>query len=134
MAWNDYRMEVMKVNASYSSRIRKGYDTDRGRVYLQYGPPNTISDEQDNPQTYPYQIWHYYKIKTQTNRKFIFYTTDRSSNDFRLMYSDAIGEIQDPNWELKLNERMQQFGIDLDKDKSIDTYGNHTKEILTNPH
>ena len=133
-AWTDYKQEVIKVNTSYSSRIKKGYDTDRGRVYLQYGPPNIVSNGQDDPAAYPYEIWQYYKLNTQTNRKFVFYTTDRSTNDYRLLHSDAIGELQEPNWEVKLHERTQQFGIDLDRDKSIDFYGSHTKEDFSNPH
>ena len=132
-AWNDYKKEVTKVNFSYTSRIEKGYDTDRGRVYLQYGPPNAMTEVKDEPGTYPYEIWQYYKLKTQTNRRFVFYTKERSSNDYRLLHSDAIGEIQLPNWELFLHDRTQKFGIDLDKENSNDSYGSHTKDNFSNP-
>jgi len=132
-AWLDYKLEVSKVNTSYTSRITKGYDTERGRVYLQYGPPNTITEDKDSPTAYPYEIWHYYKLKNQTNRKFVFYTTERSANDYRLLHSDAIGELQQPGWELKLHSRSQQFGIDIDQQNSIDTYGSKTKENFSNP-
>lgn len=132
-AWIDYKKEVKKVNAAYSTRISKGYDTDRGRVYLQYGPPNTMMEAKDEPSTYPYEIWQYYTLKNQSNRKFVFFTNERSSNDYRLLHSDAIGEVQEPSWELMLHSRMQQFGIDLDQEKSIDTYGSRTKDIFANP-
>jgi GWxTD domain-containing protein len=132
-AWLDYKAEVAKVNAAYTSRISKGYDTDRGRVYLQYGPPNAMTEDKDSPDAYPYEIWHYYKLKNQTNRKFVFYTIDRSSNDYKLLHSDATGELQEPGWELKLHSRTQQFGIDLDQQNSIDTYGNRSKENFSNP-
>lgn len=122
-AWLDYKLEVNKVNYSFSSRIKKGYETDRGRVYLQYGPPNTIVEVKDEPGTFPYEIWQYYKLKNQSNRKFVFYTTDRASNNYSLVHSDAIGEIQLSNWEsfLKGNESIQNFD-------------NQTKEIYSNPH
>ncbi|MBA3899162.1 MAG: GWxTD domain-containing protein, partial [Bacteroidetes bacterium] len=44
-AWLDYYENVKVVNAKYGSRIRRGYDSDRGRIYLQYGEPNTISQQ-----------------------------------------------------------------------------------------
>ena len=132
-AWLDYKLEVAKVNAAYTSRINKGYDTDRGRVYLQYGPPNYIAEDKDSPTAYPYEIWQYYKLKNQTNRKFVFYTTERSGNDYKLLHSDAIGELQEPAWELKLHSRAQQFGIDIDQQNSIDTYGNKSKENFRDP-
>src|SRR5204863_3075819 len=38
--WLEYKAEVEKVNENYGTKIRKGYDTERGRVYLRYGNPN----------------------------------------------------------------------------------------------
>lgn len=135
VAWNNYLAEVEKVNASFPTRNKRGYETDRGRVYLQYGEPNTITNNTDDPAAYPYEVWHFYKIRTtnQTNRKFVFYTMDRSSNDFRLLHSDARGELQDNAWELKLHSRSQKFGADIDKENSEDIYGSRTKENFTNP-
>ncbi len=122
-AWLDYKLEVTKVNYAYTSRIKKGYDTDRGRVYLQYGPPNTIVEVKDEPGSFPYEIWQYYKLKNQSNRKFVFYTTDRASNDYGLVHSDALGEIQLSNWEKFL--KGKQFN---------QNFGDQTKEIYSNPH
>jgi GWxTD domain-containing protein len=131
--WRDYQREVQKVNAAYSTRNMRGYETDRGRVYLQYGPPNTIVSETTDPNSYPYEIWHYYKAGEQTNRRFVFYSTDLSSNMYRLLHSDARGELQEPNWELKLHSRSQQFGVDFDQGNSFDTYGSQTKENFRMP-
>lgn len=132
-AWLDYKLEVARVNNAYSTMISKGYDTDRGRVYLQYGPPHTMTEVKDEPSSYPYEIWHYHTIKNQSNRKFVFYTNERSSNDYRLLHSDALGEINEPKWELVLHSRSQQFGIDLGQENSLDTYGSKTKDIFSNP-
>ncbi len=131
--WLAYRLEVAKVNAAYSTYGRKGYETDRGRVYLAYGPPNTITKEVQDPEAYPFEIWHYYKINNQTNRRFVFYSTDLASNEFRLLHSDVKGEVQDPNWELKLHSRSQAFGPDLDQSQSYDIYGSRTKEDFRLP-
>lgn len=132
-AWLRYKTEVDKVNNSYGARNKKGYETDRGRVYLQYGPPNSITADDMDPNARPYEIWHYYKLDNQSNRKFVFYTLDISTNDYRLLHSDAKGELQDPAWELKLHNRSQQFGVDMDAEKSIDIYGSKTKDNFRDP-
>lgn len=132
-AWLAYRSEVEKVNYTYSTKNRKGYETERGRVYLKYGPPNTIVKEVQDPESYPYEIWHYYKVNNQTNRRFVFYAPDLASNTFRLLHSDVRGEVQDPNWELKLHSRSQAFGPDLDQAESYDIYGSRTKENFRLP-
>jgi len=133
LAWMKYKEEVEKVNASYRDVIHKGYETDRGRVYLQYGPPNAVVAEKSDPESYPYEIWQYYTLGNQQNRKFVFYSTNLAANDYRLMHSDATGELQDPGWELKLHSRSQQFGSDFDEQNSIDIYGSKTKENFSNP-
>ena len=44
-AWLTYKAEVAKVQKAYGTLNKRGYETDRGRVYLQYGPPNSVSGE-----------------------------------------------------------------------------------------
>jgi GWxTD domain-containing protein len=131
--WNDYKVEVEKVNGEYGTKIRKGYDTERGRVYLKYGIPNTVELGENNPNTFPYEIWHYYTIGTQTNRKFVFYSRDRSSNEYVLLHSDVTGEISAYDWQLQLHEKSTQFGNDLDADKAPKTYGDRSEENFINP-
>lgn len=48
----DYVMKKFSV-------VTKGYKTDRGRVYIKYGPPDFIEDHPYEWGTYPYQIWYY---------------------------------------------------------------------------
>ena len=104
--WNEYARQVQKVDNAFGTLIKKGYQTDRGRVYLQYGAPNTIVSEIHDPSSYPYEIWHFYTLNNQSNRKFVFYNRDLVTNDYELLHSDAIGEIQDYQWQLKLNQRI----------------------------
>jgi len=116
--WLSYLKEVEKANFNFSTRVRKGYDTDRGRVYLQYGPPNEIIDKPFDAGaslkdggygSVPYQIWQYYKLKTQSNRKFVFANPDLALNDYALIHSDAIGELNNPNWTRKLSRNSDVF-------------------------
>lgn len=132
--WIAYKIEVNKVNASFSTRIRRGFDTDRGRIYLQYGPPNSITESKNEPSSYPYEIWHYYKLKNQSNRKFVFYNPDLVSNDFPLLHSDAFGEMNDPNWQNRLkirNLNSTQDGNSINNDR---TWGDKSKQNFETPY
>jgi GWxTD domain-containing protein len=130
--WRNYYTEVLKTQTSFSTKIKKGYETDRGRVYLQYGAPNTIVSRDNEPSTYPYEIWHYYSLNNQRNRRFVFYNRDLATNDYELLHSDAIGEIQDLQWQLKLNQR--NFATNDPDFRSTDWgWGSKIEDYWTNP-
>ncbi len=103
--WNNYKKQVDYVNKMYGSQIKKGYESDRGRVYLQYGAPNNVIESQHEPAAYPYEIWHYYVLGNQRNKRFVFYSPEIVGDDFVLLHSDAFGEIYDKNWERRLSKR-----------------------------
>lgn len=109
LAWLNYYKEVMKVNNEFGYTNLKGYNSDRGRVYLQYGPPNVRSVYDHDPSGSLFEIWQYYTLvdKTQilsnpnnrqANRKFVFRNSD-FLNRYKLLHSDANGEIHNPMWE-----------------------------------
>lgn len=104
--WLRYKAKVDYVNKVYGSKVVKGYRTDRGRIYLQYGPPSQIIEEPYDPQSYPYEVWQYYVLGSQTNVKFVFYTVDIVTNDYELLHSDAIGETHNPRWQMELTKRL----------------------------
>ncbi len=131
--WLEYKTEVDKVNSVYGTQIRKGYDSERGRVYLKYGMPNTIELGENDPNTFPYEIWQYNSIGTQTNRKFVFYSRDRSSNEYVLLHSDVTGEVSAYDWQLQLHEKTTQFGSDLDAETAPKSYGDRSQENFRNP-
>lgn len=104
-AWRDYRAQVVKVNKLFGCRVKEGYETDRGYVYLKYGAPNTMMDQLNEMDSYPYTIWHYYRAGKYTNRRFVFYQPDLVSNCFELLHSEVPGEIQNPSWNQILHSR-----------------------------
>jgi len=113
-AWAEYLEKVKHVNREFGCKLIQGYRTDRGRVFLQYGPPDSILESPFDAHCYPYEIWHYYYCLDQTNVKFIFYNTDLVSNDFELLHSDKRGEMQDPFWQIKVTQRkMPIFNFDI---------------------
>lgn len=137
-AWLKYWAEVEKVNAAYSTNHKKGYDTDRGRVYLQYGAPNTISPSYFEPNTYPYEIWHYYTLDDgrnaeQNNRKFVFANMEGATKEFDLIHSDAKNEITNARWHHDLHNRSSQ-SINFDVEDSGDHYGGRSRDFFENPY
>ncbi len=101
-AFNEYETQLKTVNSTYGLSYKYGFETDRGRVYLQYGPPNSIQRNDHSAGLLPYEVWNYYVLDDQNNIEFIFYTRDRSSNDFILVSSNKRGEVSDPVWAGKV--------------------------------
>ncbi len=132
LAWINYKEEVRKVNESYTVGKKKGYLTERGRVYLKYGPPNQISKAYNEPSTYPYEIWQYYTLGNQSNRKFVFYCPEIGGNDFSLLHSDARGEVFESQWMVILKRRTETLN-DVDKTKARSMYGNQFEQLYQNP-
>ena len=132
-AWLLYLNEVNKVNLAYSTPISKGYETDRGRAYLKYGPPNAISESYNEPYSYPYEIWHYYELKNgQRNKRFVFYTIDIATNDFRQIHSDVTGELNNYRWQQVINRRVDP-GFNLDDGTMPDGWGGNSKKYFDTP-
>ncbi len=130
--WQSYKGEVALVNKIFSTRIKKGYSTDRGRVYLQYGPPNTRTERPTEPSAYPYEIWHYYKINQFSNKKFVFWNQDLVSNDYELLHSDMFGEVRNQNWENYLSKRTSPID-NPDKRKPAGQFGGNSGDFFKNP-
>lgn len=142
-AWTTYNEEVIKVNRQFGTYGLKGYDTDRGRVYLQYGPPDSRNAVTTEPSAYPYEMWQYNSLvnkalllsnpgNRQSNKRFVFYNPDLVSNKFILIHSDARGEVFDSRWQLLLNKRTITSN-NLDEEKVEDNFGGGVNDNYINP-
>lgn len=132
-AWKKYLVEVNKVEKAYGTKIKRGYESDRGRVYLKYGPPSSVNANYNEPDAYPYEIWQYYKIEGFSNRKFIFYNPDLVTNDFSLLHSDMFGEVNNPRWQVALHSRSNQI-LDLDEEGLPNKYyGSDSDDLFRSP-
>tara|TARA_B100000795_G_scaffold75023_3_gene53289 strand:+ start:16084 stop:17571 length:1488 start_codon:yes stop_codon:yes gene_type:complete len=130
--WEEYWQNVKAVDIEFGTRIRKGYNTDRGRTYLRYGKPNSRVEVPNEPNSYPYEIWHYFQIKNQTNGKFVFWSKDNVTNDYEVLHSTIFTEVNNPRWEMMLQQRnTPQFDLDqVDPGYSI---GSRAKEYWDTP-
>ena len=74
------RVNFSNKNFTILSSNRDGWQTDRGRMYIIYGPPTDIERETAQVNMAAYEIWYYRHL----NRRFIF--ADRSGiGDYQLM-------------------------------------------------
>jgi GWxTD domain-containing protein len=133
MAWNYYKGQVIKVQVNFGTPVKRGYQTDRGRVYLEYGPPNTRSTQYSEPSNYPYEIWQYYTLNNnQRNRKFVFYSPDMVTSDFILLHSDATGEINNLRWKIDLRNRIYTT-LDIQDTQVIRAWGDMEQDYWELP-
>lgn len=135
--WENYYAQVKRVNNSFSAIRIKGYETDRGRVFLKYGAPDRIVQNHNEPGAYPYEIWHYYTLEKQRNKKFVFMTRDIATNDFQLIHSDAIGELNNSRWTSEIYSRTyspyQEYYNDNGSVNPDINYGDDAKDYYENP-
>lgn len=101
-SWDAYNAAVQLVNEQFACTRTKGYKTERGRVYLRYGAPNSRQTETMNSFSFPYEIWHYYTIGNQSNCKFVFMTRDITLECYALIHSNTVGEVYNPGWQKQL--------------------------------
>lgn len=121
-SWLNYYYLVKLVNKEFRNGIVDGYLSDRGRIYLSYGSPNSRSQEIMPKGFQPFEVWHYYNIGSERDVKFIF-SNDRMPNEYRLVYTNKFGEINDKDW---LNRFEENYYDDFDEGKKspIDYYTN----------
>jgi len=128
--WERYYKTVKQVDKKYRTPIMPGYKTSRGRVFLQYGPPYLIETSMSERDVrYPYEIWQYDQLESasttyQVNRVFVFVNYMLGSNDFELTHSDAVGEVYDPSWKLKVQDPELNSG-NQSRERTQTTNGNN---------
>lgn len=129
MAYRKFARDLEYVDKVYRSPGMRSYETDRGRVYLQYGKPDQIENEYNDKYRSntsqstitPYEIWQYYHTeqRNQSNILFVFVQQNLGNNNYRLLHSSAIGEVNYPNWRTAIsnsnNGGGNQFNLPNDK-------------------
>lgn len=129
--WMRYKTQVQLVEKLYHTNFQDGYETDRGRVYLQYGSPTNMVQREQSASEYPYEIWQYNKIGRFSNKRFVFYNPDLIGNNYRLLHSDMIGEIRNNNWPLALNQRNTTNGnVDNPNGNVQQHYGGMSNDLF----
>lgn len=129
-AWLKYKSQVLIVQKLFKTNFTDGFETDRGRVYLQYGPPSNVIVRENSPSDYPYEIWRYDKIGNFSNKRFVFYNPDLVNNNYRLLHSDLIGELQNYRWQQQLAKRnSSNSDIDDPNDGNLKHFGGNSIDL-----
>ena len=76
-----------------------GWRTDRGRIYLKYGPPDRVLSRPHPSSTNPYEVWRYIRFR---QRKFVFFDLTRFGN-YALIWTDEQLEPTRVDWRLLLS-------------------------------
>ena len=72
-----------------------GWRTDRGRIFIRYGPPDETLSRPQSGSAAPYEVWKYTKTRV---RKFVFYDVTRFGN-YALIWTNERREPSRPNWQ-----------------------------------
>lgn len=91
----EYLKRVAYANATFNIMQRQGYLTDRGRVYITYGPPSDYDRHPNESEYRPYEIWTFQDIQGGV----LFAFVQRSpGGDYELVHSTHRNELHDENW------------------------------------
>ncbi len=105
ISWKMYYKKIRFVERTFDIQRRHACATDRGKTFLTYGKPETRVMQRSEPNTYPYEIWQYYKLPKRANAKFAFVDKTIVTNDYVLIHSNVPGEPFDAAWYLQLSTR-----------------------------
>lgn len=98
----NYLNYVKRVNESdtrFSALGKKGWKTDRGRVFIIYGEPSEIQRYPNTTDARPYEIWRYESLEGGV--EFIFGDLTGFS-DYQLLHSTKRGELRDDYWQRRI--------------------------------
>lgn len=130
-------MEVAEaVDNMYYSNIGRGFQMDRGYIYLRYGKPNKSIMVDDEPNGVPYEIW-YYSFLPETNQsdvRFVFYNKSLVHQDFELLHSNCFLERNNPRWVAELYSKYSSNELNgynaIDSDDAADNWGRRAKRLF----
>ncbi len=91
----EYYDRVDYANETFGTRSKEGWETDKGRVYILYGPPDEYDRHPGSMGENPYVIWRYYKLEGGVEFDFVDYT---GFGTYDLVNSTKRGEVHYPNW------------------------------------
>jgi len=114
---NEFKDEHLRrmnyANERFSVGYQKrtdGWRTDMGRVYIVYGPPNTVERYPFTSEGSPAEMWFYDNLSGQGQVYFLF-VDEGGYGEYNMVHSTARGERRDPKWE----EQVRQGTFDRNK-------------------
>jgi GWxTD domain-containing protein len=98
---NEAQEDFYRRTAEANRRFREGgagqipgWRTDRGRIFIKYGPPDEVLSRPPSGSANPYEVWKYGRERI---RKYVFLDLTRFGN-YALIWTDDRREPSRPNW------------------------------------
>jgi GWxTD domain-containing protein len=122
-AWKEYVEQIREVNKMFGGSNQRGFETDRGRVYIKYGKPSDRILVPNESGALPYEIWQYNFIEKQgVGVIFLFYKPGSAMGDYSLLYSTLIGERRNSNWRSLLYSNSISGAGSANQDSQAEQY------------
>lgn len=90
-AENEYKNEHYRRIGYASARFgvpgpagRSGWKTDRGRIYIQFGPPDEIESHPADSARAPYEMWRYRHIPGIADNVIMEFVDEEKNGDYRM--------------------------------------------------
>lgn len=130
-AFTQYAKKLAELERLFATSIYHGYESDRGRIMLQYGAPSDKTMSPNEPGALPYEIWQYYKLNDkQTNVLFVFYNPTKTNNDYVLLHSTARGELKNEHWRTRIFDAVKEQNADFNRPDAIkDHFGTNINNL-----
>ncbi len=92
---HQFRDRVAEADARFGNSRSPGHMTNRGRIYVVYGDPDSRETHPLDLHAKPYEIWTYDNLEGGV--EFVF--ADRSGlGEYSLIHSTKSGEVHNPDW------------------------------------
>ena len=91
-----YMARVAYANQNFRMMGKKGYRTDRGRVYITYGSPDDCERHPNESEYRPYEVWTYNSIQGGVEFDFVLRSP---GGDYELVNSTHRNELHDDGWQ-----------------------------------
>lgn len=106
----DFYSRIAEANRRYregGAAEIPGWRTDRGRIFIKYGPPQEVMQRPQAGNTLPYEVW---KFSQGRALKYVFMDLTQFGN-YALIWTDDRREPSRPNWQSLLGpEAVQDVG------------------------
>ncbi|TRZ51616.1 GWxTD domain-containing protein [bacterium] len=100
---DEYFKRFKEANNKFKEGFKDGWKSDRGRIYVIYGPPSNIDRHFFENEVKNYEIWEFDKVEGGTMCVFGEIQTS-GEGTYVLIHSTMRNEIKDPNWMAKLKK------------------------------
>jgi GWxTD domain-containing protein len=97
-AQEDFYRRIAEANQRYregGAAEIPGWRSDRGRIFIRYGPPDEVLSRPQAGSTNPYEVWKYTRGRAL---KYVFWDQTRFGN-YALIWTDDRREPSRPNWQ-----------------------------------